>query len=125
MTPIQLQALLWLPLVTLGGVLSLFTMLFYARDLWRARHDEEATGFQREIAHHRVRAELTRVAGWGLFLLMGLSAIGWKFDPLLWVGAFFGTMFFWLYAAARAFQMRLRFGVTTGPKEENGGGGEG
>jgi hypothetical protein len=109
--PIQLQAALWIPMVLIGGALSSYTLVHYAIDLAVIRRDEEVTDFQREIAYHRVRAELSRVLGWGVFLMMGLRAAGWQFDPTLWSAAFFATMFYWFYAAARAFQMRARYGT--------------
>jgi hypothetical protein len=116
--PIQLQAALWIPMVLIGGALSSYTLVHYAIDLAVIRRDEEVTDFQREIAFHRVRAELSRVLGWVAFLLLGLAAAGWRFDPTLWSAAFFGTMFYWFYAAAKAFQMRRRFGA--GGEEKRG-----
>jgi hypothetical protein len=119
MDPVKLQAALWIPMVIVGGALSTFALAHYAIDLMVIRRDEEATDFQREIAYHRVRAEFSRVLGWGVFLLLGLSAAGWQFDPLMWSFAFFATMFYWFYAAARAFQMRLRYGASG--EEKRGG----
>jgi hypothetical protein len=107
--PVQLQAALWIPMCFIGGALSTYTLVHYTIDLMVIRRDEEATPFQREIAYHRVRAEFSRVLGWVVFLMMGLSAAGWQFDPTLWAGVFFATMFYWFYAAARAYQMRLRY----------------
>jgi hypothetical protein len=115
----MLQAYLWIPFVLIGGALSSYTLAHYALDLLVIRRDEEATPFQREIAYHRVRAELSRVLGWAIFLMLGLAAAGWQFDPTLWAAAFFATMFYWFYAAARAFQMRLRYGA--GGEEKRGG----
>jgi hypothetical protein len=105
----MLQAYLWIPFVLIGGALSSYTLAHYALDLLATRYDEEITPFQKEIAFHRVRAELSRVLGWAIFLMLGLAAAGWQFDPTLWAAAFFGTMFYWFYAAAKAFQMRLRY----------------
>jgi hypothetical protein len=107
--PVQLQAALWIPMCFIGGALSSYTLVHYTIDLMVIRRDEEATPFQREIAYHRVRAELSRVLGWAIFLMLGLAAAGWRFDPSLWSAAFFATMFYWFYAAARAYQMRLRY----------------
>jgi hypothetical protein len=114
-----LQAYLWSPFVLIGGALSSYTLAHYALDLLATRYDEEITPFQKEIAFHRVRAELSRVLGWAIFLMLGLSAAGWQFDPTLWSAAFFATMFYWFYAAARAFQMRLRYGASG--EEKRGG----
>jgi hypothetical protein len=117
--PIQLQAALWIPMCLIGGALSSYTLVHYVIDLMVIRADGEVDGFQREIAYHRVRAELSRTIGWAIFLMMGLRAAGWTFDPTLWSGAFFATMFYWFYAAARAFQMRLRYGASG--EEKRGG----
>jgi hypothetical protein len=119
-TLVMLQAYLWIPFVLIGGALSSYTLAHYALDLLATRYDEEITPFQKEIAFHRVRAELSRVMGWGAFLLLGLAAAGWRFDPSLWSAAFFGTMFYWFYAAAKAFQMRRRFGAGSHTTEHGG-----
>jgi hypothetical protein len=108
-TPIQLQAALWIPMVLVGGALSSYTLAHYAIDLMVIRRDEAVTGLQREIAWHRVRAELSRVLGWIVFLMFGLMAAGWSIDPAVRSLIMFGTMFYWFYAAARAYQMRLRY----------------
>jgi hypothetical protein len=118
-TPVMLQAYLWIPFVLIGGALSSYTLAHYALDLLATRYDEEITPFQKEIAFHRVRAELSRVLGWAIFLMLGLAAAGWQFDPTLWSAAFFATMFYWFYAAAKAFQMRLRYGASG--EEKRGG----
>jgi hypothetical protein len=118
-TPIQLQAALWIPMVLVGGALSTYTMAHYAIDLMVIRRDEAVTGLQREIAWHRVRAELSRVLGWIVFLMFGLMAAGWSIDPAVRSLIMFGTMIYWFYAAARAFQMRLRYGA--GGEEKRGG----
>jgi hypothetical protein len=119
-TLIQLQAALWIPFVVVGGLLSVYTLTHYVLDVLAIWYDIEVSAFQRAVAYHRVRAELTRVLGWIVFLLMGLAAIGWTFHPALWSGAFFATMFFWFYAAVKAFQMRQKFGTngSTGEKEK-------
>jgi hypothetical protein len=118
-TPIQLQAALWIPMVLVGGALSSYTLAHYAIDLMVIRRDEAVTGLQREIAWHRVRAELSRVLGWIVFLMFGLMAAGWSIDPAVRSLIMFGTMFYWFYAAARAFQMRLRYGASG--EEKRGG----
>jgi hypothetical protein len=118
-TLVMLQAYLWIPFVLLGGALSSYTLAHYALDLLATRYDERITPFQKEIAFHRVRAELSRVLGWAIFLMLGLAAAGWQFDPTLWSAAFFATMFYWFYAAAKAFQMRLRYGASG--EEKRGG----
>jgi hypothetical protein len=74
---------------------------------------------QREIAWHRVRAELSRVLGWIVFLMFGLMAAGWSIDPAVRSLIMFGTMIYWFYAASRAFQMRLRYGASG--EEKRGG----
>jgi hypothetical protein len=114
------QAALWIPFVLAGGALSTYTLLHYVLDVLAIRYDLEVTLFQRAVAYQRVRAELSRVLGWNVFLMMGLAAIGWTFHPALWSGAFFATMFFWFYAAVKAFQMRQKFGTngSTGEKEK-------
>jgi hypothetical protein len=119
-TLVMLQAYLWIPFVLIGGALSSYTLVHYALDLLATRYDEEITPFQKEIAFHRVRAELSRVLGWVAFLLLGLAAAGWQFDPTLWSAAFFATMFYWFYAAAKAFQMRRRFGAGSHTTEHGG-----
>jgi hypothetical protein len=118
-TPIQLQAALWIPMVLVGGALSSYTLAHYAIDLMVIRRDEAVTGLQREIAWHRVRAELSRVLGWIVFLMFGLMAAGWSIDPAVRSLIMFGTMGYWFYAAARAFQMRLRYGASG--EEKRGG----
>jgi hypothetical protein len=118
-TLVMLQAYLWIPFVLIGGALSSYTLAHYALDLLATRYDERITPFQKEIAFHRVRAELSRVLGWAAFLLLGLAAAGWQFDPTLWSAAFFATMFYWFYAAAKAFQMRLRYRASG--EEKRGG----
>ena len=108
----------WLRFVVVGGALSTLTVALYARSLYLTRSDPLATEREREIAWHRLRAEVSRLGGWYLFLLLGLSAAGWTFNEGLWVGSFFGVMLFWVYATVRGLQMWFRYYLRPGQQGE-------
>jgi hypothetical protein len=100
-------AALWLVIALAGGALGTFVLLHYAVDV-----REVAPGvpvLERELAWSRLRLITALVAGYVTDALLGLAALGWQFNQVLWYALFFAKAFYWIYVIYKSVKMRLMF----------------